>query len=702
MLAVVLMRFVPVQADEGMWLLMYLNKNYEEMKRLGLRLTPDDIYSINHSSLKDAVVSLQFCSAELVSPDGLMLTNHHCSYEAIQSYSTVENDYLTNGFWAMNRSDELPAEGITASILIRMEDVTDSLKPYEDNPMEFELRKSILKERATKDTWYEAEIDEMFDGNQYFLFVYETFPDVRLVGAPPSSIGKFGGDTDNWMWPRHTGDFSVLRIYTAPDGSPAPFSEENVPYHPRHFFPINLKGVDKGDFAMIMGFPGQTDRYRTSYGIELDQTQSNPVRVKIRGERLRLIKEDMDRDDAIRIKYAAKYSQVSNYYKYFIGQDEGLERLHTVATKRKAEKEFQAWADANAKRKEKYGSVLTDLQNAFTAYQPYDLYFQYLVEGFFGTEIEAFSLSFRQLKAQLEADSVDMELVKQLADELKEEAKAHFKDYNAPTDQKVFAALIGMMYDDLPPELRPDVLEDIHKKYKGDWEKFARKVFAKSFLASEEKTMAFLDHPTLKALKKDPAYQLMDQVLGDYFANIAPMFRSLRRQMADLQKTYIAGLMEMYPDKFFYPDANSTERLTYGTVRDYFPRDAVKYLHYTTLEGVMQKEDPDNEEFIVPEKLKTLYEQHDFGRYADKDGHLHVNFLTDNDITGGNSGSPVIDADGNLIGIAFDGNWEAMTGDLIYDDELKRTICVDIRYVLFIMDKYAGAKNLVNEMTFVE
>ncbi len=700
--ALLLVGSAPVKADEGMWLLMYLNKNYEQMKKLGLKLTPEDIYSINNSSVKDAIVSLRFCSAELVSADGLMLTNHHCGYETIQYYSSVENDYLTNGFYAKTKADELPADGVDASILIRMDDVTARLKPYADDPMAYMEEENKIIAEATSENYYRAEINEMFDGNQYFLFVYETFPDVRLVGAPPSAIGKFGGDTDNWEWPRQTGDFSIMRVYTAPDGSPAPYSEENVPYHPRHFLPISLKGVETGDFAMIMGFPGRTDRYRSSYGINLDQSQSNPVRVKIRGERLSLIKEDMDRDESIRIKYAAKYSQVSNYYKYFIGQDEGLARLHTVKVKQGIEKDFIEWVNADQSRKDKYGDALNQLENAYTQYQPYDLFFQYMVEAYFGVEIEAFALQFRGLNKALSADSVDIKQVNEIADQMKPKVEDYFKDYNLATDQKVFAALIAMMYNDLPADQRPEFMVALNKKYKGNWTKLAAKVYAKSFLASKEAAMAFLDNPTLKTMQKDLGFSMMTDMLNHYFTIILPNFRTLRAQIAEGRKTYLAGLMEMHSDRFFYPDANSTERLTYGTVRDYYPRDGVKYLHFTTLDGIMEKEDPNNEEFIVPAKLKQLYLKKDFGPYADKDGSIHTDFLTDNDITGGNSGSSVINGNGELIGIAFDGNWEAMTGDLIYDDEYKRTISVDIRYVLFVIDKVMGAKNLINEMTLVE
>ncbi len=700
--AIILAGSAPVKADEGMWLLMYLNKNYEQMRKLGLKLSADDIYSINHSSIKDAIVSLRFCSAELVSPDGLMLTNHHCGYETIQYYSSVDHDYLTNGFYAKTKADELPADGVDASILIRMDDVTERLKAYADDPMTLMQEKNKIIEEATTSNYYRAEVDEMFDGNQYFLFVYETFPDVRLVGAPPSAIGKFGGDTDNWEWPRQTGDFSIMRIYTAPDGSPAPYSKDNVPYHPRHFLPISLKGVETGDFAMIMGFPGRTDRYRSSFGINLDQSQSNPARVKIRGERLSIIKNDMDSDESIRIKYAAKYSQVSNYYKYFIGQDEGLARLHTVNVKQDIEKDFTKWVNADQQRKDKYGDALNQLQNAYAQYQTYDLFFQYMVEAYFGVEIESFALQFRGLNQALSADTVDMDKVQGMVEQMKPAVEDYFKDYNQATDKKVFAALIGMMYDDLPADQRPEFMVALNKKYKGNWAKLASKVYTKSFLASKKATLAFLDHPTLKVMQKDPGFSMMSDMLDHYFTKILPGFRALRAQISEGRKTYLAGLMEMHSNRFFYPDANSTERLTYGTVRDYYPRDGVKYLHFTTLDGVMEKENPDNEEFIVPAKLKQLWQKKDYGPYADKDGRIHTDFLTDNDITGGNSGSSVINANGELIGIAFDGNWEAMTGDLIYDDEYKRTISVDIRYVLFVIDKVMGAKNLINEMTLVE
>jgi Peptidase S46 len=699
--------FKPVLADEGMWLLMYLNKNYEDMQERGLKLTPDDIYSVNHASLKDAVVWLGGCSAEIVSPEGLMLTNHHCAYGAIQSHSSVEHDYLKDGFWAKNRKDELSAEGMTASILIKMDDVTKRVLSVTNEDMNIMEKTAAIQEEikkivaeAEEDTYYNARVRGMFGNNQYFLFVFETFRDLRLVGAPPSSIGKFGGDTDNWEWPRHTGDFSVLRIYMSPNGEPADYAEENIPYQPRHFFPINIKGVQEGDFSMVIGFPGRTQRYLTSYGIELEQNSSNPARIEIRTRILEIMKADMDKSEEIRIKYASKYSRLANYWKYYIGQNEGLERLNTVEKKRKMEEEFQAWADANPERKKEYGDILSEIKRNYDLLATSNLFVQVINEAGFAPEIIRHAWRFRGLNNLLKTENPDQAKIKQTVDGIRASLPGMFKDYNRPTDLKVFAASMELFNNLCPADQLPELIKDAHDKYKGDWIRYAGKMFDKSMFDDEESMNLFLDKPSLKALDKDPVFKLIMNMFDTYSQKIAGDRRIATGNISELSGNMIKGLMEKSPNKLFYPDANSTMRLTYGNVQSYEPRDAVQYKYYTTIDGVMEKENPDSDEFVVPSKLKELYEAGDFGPYG-KDGTLHTDFITNNDITGGNSGSPVIDANGNLIGIAFDGNWEAMTGDLVFDKQYKRCINVDIRYVLFVIDKYAGAKNLIDEMKLV-
>lgn len=697
----------PLKADEGMWLLMYLQKNYPEMQKLGLKLTPEDIYNVNNSSLKDAVVSLRFCTAEIVSPEGLMLTNHHCAYGAIQENSTVDHDYLKDGFWAKSRKDELRAEGVTASILVRMEDVTDRINAQLNDTMNIgqkaaaiQMEIAAIEADAREGNDYRVSVSSMLEGNQYILFVYETFRDVRLVGAPPSAIGKFGGDEDNWEWPRHTGDFSLLRIYMAPDGSPADYAEENIPYQPKHFFPISLKGVDKNDFAMVMGFPGRTQRYKASEGIRLDRDVANPSSVKIRDKMLKIMKEDMDADDAVRIQYAAKYSRVANYWKYFIGQNEGLDRLGTIAKKKADEEAFDKWANANPNRKKEYGDVISNFDKLYEEFAKYNLFMTYINEAPFTSDAFAMSFGYRRLKSVMEAVPDDRDSILKVAETYKERVAGGFKDFNRTTDEKLFAAAMEFCYNDLPIEQQPALLKKYGDKAKGNWQKLSKKIYAKSLFADQAKLEAFLADPSLKKLVRDPVFAIMNDFLDTYYKEIAPAYRSARNGINANASVYVKGLMEMNPQKLIYPDANSTIRLTYGSVQDYYPRDAVQYTHYTTLEGIMEKEDPNDSEFIVPAKLKDLYKKQDFGPYA-KDGELVVNFITNNDITGGNSGSPVLNADGHLIGIAFDGNWEAMTGDLVFDKEYKRCINVDIRYVLFVIDKYANAQNLMNELTIV-
>lgn len=703
-IALLLLGSQVTKADEGMWLLMNLYQNYDEMQDMGLELTPEQIYSVNESSLKDAVVSLRFCTAELVSPEGLMFTNHHCAYSAIQANSSVEHDYLTDGIWAASKAEELPTD-ITASILIRMEDVTEQvlegvtadMAEAERNAM---IRKNsaALEETLKGETDYRIEIKSMLKGNQYVAFVYETFEDVRLVGAPPSAIGKFGGDEDNWEWPRHTGDFSLLRIYTAPDGSSAAYNEENVPYQPRHFFPISLKGVEKEDYAMVMGFPGRTQRYLTSHGIRLAQEKSNPSRIKIRTALLDIMKAAMNQDDAVRIQYASKYSRMANYWKYFIGQNEGLARLQTVAKKEKQEAAFQQWAEATPERKADYGTVLAEMAEAYTTIAQYDDFVQHINEAGLASEAMRLAYRFSGLGTLLAEEEVDEEKVKEAVAGLQKRLDSHFKDYYAPLDQQLFAASMRLFYAGVPADQMPEKLVDAQRKYKGDFKKMADKYFKKSMFNEREELDNFLSNPTLKKLEKDPLYALVTDLIMTYRSKIAPAYREAKAKEQVLMRSLVKGMMEMQPDRNFYPDANSSIRLTYGSVGGYTPRDAVRYQHYTTIDGIMEKRDPNDAEFIVPDKLVELYEAGDYGRYG-WEGTLPVNFITNNDITGGNSGSPVIDGAGNLIGIAFDGNWEAMTGDLVFDKALKRCINVDIRYVLFIMDKYAGAQNLLDEMT---
>lgn len=698
-------------ADEGMWLPIHIKKLllYEDMKELGLELTPEQIYSINQSSLKDAIVSLGgFCTGEIISSQGLLLTNHHCAYDAIQSHSTVENDLLENGFFASSKEDELPNEGLFVRFLIRMEDVTPQFQEILNDNMTAEERQAIIaqltqqiQQQAEEETGYEASVKSFFAGNEFYLMLYETYRDVRLVGAPPESIGKFGGDADNWEWPRHTGDFSLFRIYAGPDGKPADYSPDNIPLKPKHHLPISLNGIEAGDFSMVMGFPGSTDRYLTSYGVQLALDISNPTRVAIRDKRLALLKEDMDADQNIRIKYASKYAQVSNYWKYFIGQSQGLKNLNVIDKKREIEQAFEKWIDQASKERAKYDTVLQSTKNAYERIRQYETSYIYMTEAVFGTEILPFTYQFSQLENLLSSDSVDSQKLEQIKSALQEEAKSHFDDYNAPTDQKVFAALLKMYYENVAPDQLPEILKKVQKKHKGNFDKWAASVFSKSIFDDSAKVQAFLANPTMKALEKDPAYQVVTAFMENYFEQIMPPLRNAYGDLENNNRLFIDGLQKMNPDKMYYPNANSTMRLTYGTVQSYEPKDGIRYEYLTTLEGVAQKRNPADPEFQVPDKLIELYRKKDYGRYG-IDNTMPVCFITTNDITGGNSGSPVINGKGQLIGTAFDGNWEAMSGDIAFEDKLQRCISVDIRYTLFIIDKFAGAGHLVDEMTIVE
>lgn len=694
-------------ADEGMFLPMLINKNYDEMKKLGFKLTAEDIYNVNNASIKDAIVSLDFCTGEIISNEGLMLTNHHCAYGSIQSHSSVDHDYLTNGFWAQTKADELPSPEVNASILVRMEDVTaqvlkeiNGLPEAEKAAKTKEIFKKITDE-AIKDTWYTANVRDVFGGNQYLLFVYERFTDVRLVGAPPSSIGKFGGDTDNWMWPRHTGDFSLFRIYMSPDGKPAPYSKDNVPYKPKKFLPISLKGIKANDFAMVMGFPGRTNRYAFSYELQNAVDRANPAIVTLLGKRLEIMKADMNKSDEVRIKLADTYASLSNTWKYYIGQNEGLHRLDVIAGKKKDEVAFARFANSSTAFKEKYGNVLPNIEKAFNEYKPYAVSNLYVNLGGLASGISQYAMQASGLANALKNPD-DKETLNREIEKIKEELDEHFKDYVAATDERILAGLLAVYNKDIPADQQPPVLAEILKKYKAatpeqSFTKFARDVFKRSIFASREKMEAFLAKPNLKVIQKDPAYSFatkINEFRGTYTSKVTAYSTALAKE----KKNYIAGLMEMHPGKIFYPDANSTLRISYGKVLDYAPRDAVKFDYVTTAKGILEKEDPTNDEFIVPEKLMDLIRKGDFGQYGEN-GELVVAFLTDNDITGGNSGSPVINANGELIGVAFDGNWEAMTGDLVFDQNYKRTISVDIRYVLFVIDKFAGAGHLIKEMT---
>lgn len=700
-------------ADEGMWILSLLNKKYDDLKKQGFKLTAEDIYNINQASLKDAIVGLSqsnsplgfFCSGSIVSNKGLVFTNHHCGYSYVQQHSTLEHNYLADGFWAKSLNDELPNKGLCASILLQIIDITNEiLTPDLDTTADLLSRRQIIE--ANKEgvlSRYEGEpylasIAEMFEGNQYLLFLYETYYDVRLVGVPPSDIGKFGGDTDNWMWPRHTGDFCIFRIYTAPDGTPAEYSPQNIPLQPKRFLKININGVQKNDYAMIIGFPGSTNRYYTSYAVNKEMEITAPYTVKIRGEKLRILDEQMSQSKQIRLKYASKYSECSNYYKYYIGQMEQIKNNRVIQKKLEQEEKFNQWIKQDTNRIREYGWILPYMQRHYEEYKDYYKLYVFLEEAVFqGSELVYFPITifpYLNYLGMMPADSI-----KPIMDELKSTIDNFYKNFDAETDKRLFVQLMSLYNKEFPDEIfQFGFMNQVQKKYKGNLQRYADDLYKKTPFRSKESLLALIEKPTEKNLSKiynDDFFAILQQAAMWY------MFNPIQSDSLDeAERLWVKAQKQMYPDSIFYPDANSTIRLTYGNVMDYYPRDGVRYEYYTTIDGIMEKEDTTNEEFIVPKKLKELFHRKDFGPYA-KNNTVPVCFITTNDITGGNSGSGVMDAQGNLIGIAFDGNWEAMSGDIFYEKELQRTICVDVRYVLFIIDKFANAQNIIQELQLV-
>ena len=708
------------KADEGMWIPALLTDNYAEMQRLGLKLTPEQIYSINNNSMKDAIVRLGrgFCTGEIISSQGLVLTNHHCGYDAIQKLSSTTANHLKNGFWAATKADELPA-GFSVAFLVKIEDITaDVLADITDETADAARSAAVakassdLKNKFSEEGKYDVDIKEMFSGNKYYAYVYQTFGDVRLVGTPPEAVGKYGGDTDNWMWPRHTGDFSMFRVYADKDNNATKgFDKDNVPYQPKHHLPVSMKGVDKGDFAMIWGFPGSTDRYLSSYGVKLATDKDQPARVKIRRAKLDVYEKYQIQDEAVDLMYSSKHARVSNYWKYFIGQTRGLKRLRVYEKKQGEEAAFKKWVNSgDDARKKKFGDVIGKYEDAYKIYDENTLAQTYWIEAIYGIEFTGYGFGFAGLKASYDAlantkDAEKKANIQKGIDgaitRLKGGVQAHFKDYYQPIDKEVAEKMINFYVNDIPADKRPADFNALLAKCKGDVAEMVENIFKSSFLVDEAKTNAFLANPSVKKLKKDLGVTFSDMMLKFYRADLQMMFGDASSKRATADRLYKAALFQMHPDKAFSPNANSSMRFSYGQVLDYSPGDAMMYKHYTTMKGVLEKYQPGDGEFDLPEGYLDVAESQNYGEYAKEGEDLRVCFLSNNDITGGNSGSPVINGNGELIGLAFDGNWEAMSGDIAFEPELQRTISVDIRYVLWCIDKLAGAKHIVDEMTLV-
>lgn len=701
-------------ADEGMWLPLLLGEQvYKDMVKKGLKLKPEQLYSINKSSIKDAIIIFGGgCTGEIVSNQGLIFTNHHCGYGAIAAASTVEANYLRDGFWAADKSKEISTR-LSVKFLNRIEDVTDRVNKALGNLTAAnrtkkynEIVEQIVKEITGGDEFKDAVVASMFKGNQFFVFVYDVYKDIRLVGTPPESIGKFGGDTDNWEWPRHTGDFSVFRVYTAPDGKPSKFNISNIPLKAKYHLPVSLKGFKDGDYSMIFGYPGSTNRYETSYGVKLATDINNPTLVKLREMRLKYMLEQMIKDPAVKLKLASNYASIANYWKFYDGETKQLLKFKTYDLKKQQEQEFINWA----KGKPEYENIFSEYAKIYDEWRPYAKHRQYINEGIMGSALLAYAYGWNSLENLLKRRDYNPEERKKALENADAARKSFLESINKKSDQQILAGVLAMFYADVDKDQHPKgFYEDLFKTYtdieQNPYKMFATDVFENTMAFDDTKWKAFLEKQDVMAIVNDPAYKVAKAFLNNYIQNYSSKFTAFNTQNNELGRLYLKGLFEKEPLKMkaTYPDANFTMRVSYGQVKSYVPRDAVKYEYATTLNGVVQKYVKGDYEFDLPEKFLDLYHAKDYGIYADKSlNDIIVCFITTNDITGGNSGSPVLDANGNLIGLAFDGNYEALSHKLVFDKDLNRTICVDVRYVLWCIEKLGGAKHIVDELTLIK
>jgi hypothetical protein len=722
-----------LRADEGMWLPILLDQlTISNMQANGFKLTAEDIYSVNKSSMKDAVV--QFgggCTAELISGKGLLLTNHHCGYGAIQSHSSVEHNYLDNGFWAMNQSEELVCPGVTATFIVSMEEVTAKILAgvtegmnETDRAKQIDINSKALEKENTKNG-LDAVVRAFYYGNVYYMFMTQTFKDVRMVGAPPQQIGNFGGDSDNWMWPRQTGDFSLFRIYADKNNNPAEYSADNVPYTPKHFFKINANGVGENDFTMVYGFPGKTTEYLSSWGVSLIANVSDPLKVDLRTKRLEIMEEEMHKSEVVKIQYAAKRNGTANAWKKWQGEAKGLKENDAVGKKQTHEAEFQKRVDADPAKKAKYGTLLPQMETAYKNLAPFQVSVDLMNEGCFSVELVTFTRPFLRLVELSQSENPDVaEISKQVAN-IKAGIPGYFKNYNETVDKRIAVALytsvdmqmnqpyyVVEVFDKNHNAFKrsygdkPAVFQEVKTKYKGDFQKYFDALYAKTIFTDSVKLMALLNNykpADYKKLVKDPAFLLTKQISDYFYGATLPQYVKANDEVNRLNRLYMAAQMEVFKEQKFYPDANFTLRVAYGKIDDYPARDGMSYKWFCTLDGVMEKEDPSTFDYVVPAKLHDLWVKKDYGTYADKkDGKIHTTFIASNHTTGGNSGSPVLDANGNLIGTNFDRVWEGTMSDVNYDPTICRNISLDVRYTLFIIDKFAGAGYLLKEMEFVK
>jgi len=706
--------FANAVPDEGMWIPILIEKyNIRLMQEKGFKLTAEDIYSVNKACMKDAVVSFGGgCTGELISANGLLITNHHCGRGQIQRFSTMENNYLENGFWAMSQNEEIPAPGLFVTMLKRMEDVTEGVMKGVTEGMKDEDRQKLvsanseeIRKKAIEGTNYTARISPFYMGNQYFLLVYETFNDVRFVGAPPAAIGNFGGETDNWVWPRHTGDFSVWRVYVNKENKPASYSKENVPYKPLYHFPISLKGVNEGDFTMVFGYPGSTSQYVPSYYIDMMKNHVNPKRIAVQTAKIEIMEADMAKDPLVRLQYYAKKSGIANGWKKSIGEIQGLDRMKTIEKKQEYEKRLTEWINADAGRKAKYGGLLPAYENLYTQLRDYSLVNGLTSDAFFSSGAEAVGFARNMMTlAGLYGKEPDEARISVIKNELTAGAKGFFKNYNRDTDKKIFVAVMKLYGESLDPKWQAPEYIKIKNACKGDFQALADKVYATTIFADEAKFVSFVstfNKSSVAKLEKDPLYRLSRSASNFISDNVRGELNRISSEIQKLNPLYMTAQMEFEKDRTFYPDANSTLRVSYGTVKGYYSEDGIYFRHYTTLKGIIEKDNPEIFDYDVPDKLKQLYLSKDYGRYT-QDGEVPVCFIANNHTTGGNSGSPVLNAYGHLIGINFDRAWEGVASDMAFNPDQSRNISIDIRYALFLIDKFAGAGYLLNEMTIVE